>query len=355
MNIHIVIPDDFSNSERLDTYVSEHSKNLSRSHLKSCAHEILLNGKKAKLSAKIKARDVIDIEYEEIICDDIAPENIPLKIIYEDENVCVINKERGMVTHPAAGNWSGTLVNALLFHWHKNAIHITDEGNVAEMLEQRRPGIVHRLDKQTTGAIITAKNYDAKNFLSSQFLSHHVRKEYIAIVRGRPPARAGNICTHIVRDPKDRKKFIATDNTSQGKFAQTLYHCIAYYGNYTVVRLRLKTGRTHQIRVHLKYLGCPILGDGLYGKRDSVFPDAPLMLHARLLEIRIPHKKKPMIFRATPPDDFLKIHKTLQKKFRRIEPERTATTHRTPQKLPQQNVRHNTQRSEPYLSTGKNK
>lgn len=322
MRLHFVVDENFLNVTRLDAYVASQKNSINRSHLKSCAKEITVNGKHAKLSTKIKPLDVIDIEYDDFIPDDITPENIPLKIIYEDNDVTVINKERGMVTHPASGNWNGTLVNALLFHWGKEAVSTLQDENAktSDILAARRPGIVHRLDKDTSGVIITAKNRDTEEWLQSQFASRRVRKEYIAIVRGKPPATSGDVRTQIIRDPKNRKRFAARDNTSEGKFARTIYHCVACYGGYSILRLRIKTGRTHQIRVHMKYLGCPILGDPIYSKKDDGFPNAPLMLHARLMEIRLPHQKTPVIFRAEIPSDFLEIYGKLKKRFPRIVP-----------------------------------
>ena len=152
------VPSDYSLSERLDKYVASIPDGLNRSKLKSGVNEIFINGKKAKLSQKVKKGDVIDIQWEDNIPDNIDPENISLDIVYEDENVTVINKEQGMVTHPACGNWNGTLVNALLYHWKRDSICQIKEGRQQDILENRRPGIVHRLDKDTSGLIITAKN-----------------------------------------------------------------------------------------------------------------------------------------------------------------------------------------------------
>ena len=142
---------------------------MNRSKLKSGIVCIQVNGKKQKISCQVKANDIIDIQWEENVPDNIEPENIPLDIIYEDENVCVVNKKQGMVTHPAAGNWKGTLVNALLYHWGRESIPELKEGQVSKILSNRRPGIVHRLDKETSGIIITAKNHDTEEFLSAQF------------------------------------------------------------------------------------------------------------------------------------------------------------------------------------------
>ena len=290
------VQQDYKANERLDKYIASLPDGMNRSRLKSEVTQILVNQKNAKLSSKVKAGDFIEIDWEDNIPEDIEPEDIPLEIIYEDQNVTVVNKKQGMVTHPACGNWSGTLVNALLYHWGRSSIKQLKEGSEVQILKIRRPGIVHRLDKETSGIIITAKNRDTEEWLGRQFKERQLKKEYILIVKGRPPQTAGEICTQIIRDPKDRKKFKAVTDTDEGKFARTIYHCISSYGNYTLVRVRLKTGRTHQIRVHMKYLGCTIVGDSIYNKADPNFPDATLMLHSKLLEICLPGKTEPVKF-----------------------------------------------------------
>ncbi|MCK9168953.1 MAG: RluA family pseudouridine synthase [Treponema sp.] len=313
----VKVPIDFCDYVRLDKYIASLPNGMNRSKLKSGVSEILINGKREKISFKVRAGDQIDIEWEDNVPDDIIPENIPLDIIYEDKNITVINKKQGMVTHPASGNWSGTLVNALLYHWGRSSVQI-NKGNVSEVLAARRPGIVHRLDKDTSGVIITAKNRDSEEWLQTQFKLHKLRKEYIVIVRGIPPVNAGDIRTQIIRDPKNRKRYKAVTGIEEGKTARTLYHCIACYGNYSLLRVRLKTGRTHQIRVHMKYLGCPVLGDSIYGKKDELFPDATLMLHARELIVKLPGNKKYRIFRADIPERFKNVLKILKKKYPRI-------------------------------------
>lgn len=330
------VPDDFQGSERIDKYIASLPNGFNRSKLKSGIHEILVNGNKSKLSGKIRAGDQIDIQWEDNIPDNIEPENIPLKIIFENDDVCVVNKEQGMVTHPAAGNWSGTLVNALLFHFGMGAIEQVKEGSAQEILALRRPGIVHRLDKDTSGVIITAKHRDAENHLSQEFKKRNAQKEYILIVRGCPPKRDGIIDTLIVRDGADRKRFKAIDESAArnlrfgedaarferrnlpcGKRAVTLYHVVAIYSNYTLIRAKLLTGRTHQIRVHMKYLGCPVLGDPIYSKKDSLFPDATMMLHSRILKIRLPGEKDLTTFKAAVPERFKKMIALLREKYPR--------------------------------------
>lgn len=312
-----IVPDSYNLSERLDKYIANIPGGLNRSKLKSGVNEILINGKKAKLSQKIKAKDIIDIQWEDNVPDNIEPENIPLEIIYEDDNVTVVNKKQGMVTHPACGNWSGTLVNALLYHWGRQSIgQIKDsDGNAQEVLQRRRPGIVHRLDKDTSGIIITAKNSFSEEWLHNQFMDRSLLKEYICIVCGKPKVNAGVIRTQIIRDPKDRKKFKAVTGTSEGKNAVTIYHVIATYGNYSLVRVRIKTGRTHQIRVHMKYLNCPILGDVIYNVTDKKFPEATLMLHSYKMKIRLPGKNEFSSIRTPTPERFLKVQKKLKNMY----------------------------------------
>ena len=329
------VPADFEGSIRLDKFIASLPNGMNRSKLKSGVTEILINGKKVKLSAKVQASDQIDIQWEDNIPDDIEPENLPLDIIYEDENVTVVNKKQGMVTHPACGNWNGTLVNALLYHWGRKAVSQLKEGSASEILERRRPGIVHRLDKETSGIIITAKNRDSEEFLQKQFKEKSLQKEYILICTGRPPKRTGDIRTQIIRDPKNRHRVNAVDETQQRKYARTTYHFISCYGNYSLMRVRIKTGRTHQIRVHMKYLGCPILGDSIYNKPDKNFPNATLMLHSVQLKIRLPHFLNTetnnqsdfanyaetskgdgfTIFRTKTPQRFIEIEKKLKKMF----------------------------------------
>ena len=313
------VPPEYKNNERLDKYIANLPNGMNRSKLKSGVTEILVNGKKVKLSQKIKAGDQIDIQWEDNIPDNIEPENIPLNIIYEDNDVTVVNKAQGMVTHPACGNWNGTLVNALLYHWGRESIVQLKDGNSSEILQRRRPGIVHRLDKETSGILITAKNREAEEWLQNQFKEKKLQKEYILICTGKPPANAGDIRTQIIRDPKNRHRFKAVSDSDDGKFARTIYHCICCYGNYSLIRVRLKTGRTHQIRVHMKFLGCPILGDSIYNKPDKLFPNASLMLHSKKLKIRLPQKKEFSTFITPVPKRFREIEKKLKEKFVRTE------------------------------------
>ncbi|MCH5289075.1 MAG: RluA family pseudouridine synthase [Treponema sp.] len=309
---------------RLDKYIASLPNGMTRSQLKAGVSEILLNGARAKLSAKVAAGDRIDIEWEDNVPDDIAPEAIPLDIIYEDENVTVVNKAQGMVTHPACGNWTGTLVNALLYHWGREAIPQASGISVSQMLAQRRPGIVHRLDKDTSGIIITAKNRDAEAWLQAQFKERRLGKTYIAIVTGTPPHARGEIRTQIIRDPKDRRRFKAVSDTEGGKTALTDYRLVATYGPYSLLALTLKTGRTHQIRVHLKHLGCPILGDPLYGRKTAgtPFAGASLMLHAYRLTVRLPGDHAYTTFKTKTPVRFRKVMRVLHRTYPKALPHR---------------------------------
>lgn len=311
----VKVPSEYTNNERLDKFISLLPNGMNRSKLKSGITEILINGKKSKLSQKVKANDQIDIQWEDNIPDNIEPENISLDIIYEDENVTVVNKAQGMVTHPACGNWSGTLVNALLYHWGRNSIKQIKDGTTTEVLERRRPGIVHRLDKETSGIIITAKNRDSEEWLQSQFKNRCLQKEYICICTGRPKEKSGDIRTQIIRDPKNRHRFKAVVDTNDGKYARTIYDCISCYGNFSLMRVRIKTGRTHQIRVHMKYIGCPILGDSIYNSENKIFPNATLMLHSCKLKIKLPKDKNFTLFKTKTPERFLNIEKQLKAKY----------------------------------------
>lgn len=303
---------DLESSQRLDTYVSKNLEKFSRSRLKNGVEKILLNDKIAKLSAKVNNGDKIFIQWQDPIPEALIPENIPLEILYEDENVTVVNKKQGMVTHPAYGNWSGTLVHALLYHWGMT------ESKLDEKAGNHRRGIVHRLDKDTSGIIICAKNFNSEEWLQNQFKERRVKKEYIAIVKGVPKEKSGSVKINMIRDSKNRKKFTTTDDSSKGKFSHTVYRCIATYGNYSLMKLKLKTGRTHQIRVHMKYLGCPILGDPIYGTKDSLFDSATLMLHSKTLGIRLPQNEDFTTFDSSVPIRFKKVMHKLHKMYQKI-------------------------------------
>ncbi len=294
-----------ANGCRLDLYLSRHLGLTSRSQLKSRITTALVNGKACKLSRRIKVGDVLEIRLSEIPAVHVQAENIPLHILYEDKNVIVLNKPQGTVVHPAKGHSSGTLVNGLLFY--------LDTLRAAFPEQEMRPGIVHRLDKDTSGVIVCAKNAAAHEQLALQFRKRRVRKTYLAVVKGSPPERSGRIDTKIRRDPRNRKRFACS--RTNGKRAVTFYKVLRSYASYSLLMLRPRTGRTHQLRVHTRHLRCPILGDPTYSRRDSRFPEARLMLHAYRLRIGIPgadgSDAKRMVFKAPVPERFKHVLRRL--------------------------------------------
>jgi 23S rRNA pseudouridine1911/1915/1917 synthase len=289
---------------RLDRYIAENLGLLSRSQIKARELKAAINGKEAKISHAVKNGDTLELVWKEAEPLNIIPENIPLDIIYEDERAVVINKAQGMVVHPGAGNRRGTLANALYYRR-------LERGGLADDLSGAgglRPGIVHRLDKETSGVIIAAYDDEALAFLAGQFKSRNTKKTYIAIVNGIPKEKKGRIETFIARDPKDRKRFTIT---ARGRLALTYYSVIKTWRTHSLVLLRPKTGRTHQLRVHLRYLGHPIAGDPLYGFTDALFPQASLMLHAKSLAIILPGEDTQRIFKAPLPERFTAMIRTL--------------------------------------------
>lgn len=248
-----------------------------------------------KSNYKLKAGDEIVVTLPEPQPLDVQPENIPLDIIYEDEDVVVVNKPRGMVVHPAAGNSSGTLVNALLYHCK----------NLSGINGVIRPGIVHRLDKDTSGIMICAKNDAAHVSLSQQIQSKTAQRTYLAVVRGNIKTDSGTIETLIARDKNDRKKMAVV--TEDGRQAITDYEVVERYGKFTVVRCKLRTGRTHQIRVHMEHLGYPLVGDPKYSPMKTCFGIQGQALHSHTLEFDHPRTGERMKFEAPYPEDFNKV------------------------------------------------
>jgi 23S rRNA pseudouridine1911/1915/1917 synthase len=283
---------------RLDRYVSENMCLFSRSQIKARGLKAKINGKNVKLSHFVKQDSILELAWEDSAPVNIIPEDIPLDIIYEDERCVVINKTQGMVVHPGAGNRQGTMANALCYRRHKN------------LTEDLRPGIVHRLDKETSGVIIASYDDEIHAFLSQQFKTRKTIKTYIAIVYGTLKEKIGRIETFIARDSKNRKRFTVS---SSGKTAITFYRVIKTWKNYSLVLLRPRTGRTHQLRVHMRYLGNPILGDSVYGYEDKLFPCVKLMLHSKSLKITLPGKNEADIFTSPVPGRFLIIIKKLNK------------------------------------------
>ena len=248
-----------------------------------------------KANYKLRAGDEIVVTLPEPQPLDAQPENIPLDIIYEDEDVIVVNKARGMVVHPAAGNYSGTLVNALLYHCK----------NLSGINGVIRPGIVHRLDKDTSGIMICAKNDEAHLSLSQQIQAKTARRTYLAVVRGNIKTDSGIIETQIARDKVDRKKMAVVKEN--GREAITDYEVVERFGKYTLVRCKLRTGRTHQIRVHMEYLGYPLVGDPKYSPMKTPFAIKGQALHSQTLEFTHPRTGERMRFEAPLPEDMQKI------------------------------------------------
>jgi len=251
----------------------------------------------ARLGKKLKLGDRISLVWAEASSTDIVAEEIPISVIFENADVIVVDKPQGMVVHPGSANRSRTLVNALLFHY---------EGLQREFgAGDPRPGIVHRLDKDTSGVIIVAKNARAHDFLARQFQARTVKKGYLAIVKGKPLPTAGVLETLVARDPRNRKRFVCVK--SGGRVAVTSWRVIRSFAGYSLVALRPRTGRTHQLRVHMHHLRTPILGDPLYARRDPRFSDATLMLHARRLAIVIPGEEAPRMFGSPIPARIVEV------------------------------------------------
>ena len=286
---------------RIDRYLAEFAGIASRNQLKQRLSNLSVNGQPAKLSKSVSYGDRIEIELRSPETFNFKPEPIELNIVYEDEDVIVVNKPQGMVVHPAAGNYSGTLVQGLVFHC-KDIANAFCEG-------ETRPGIVHRLDKDTSGILIAAKNKEAQEFLSAQFRKRKTEKKYYAISKGRLNDRKGSICANIARDPRNRKKYSASE--TRGKPAETHFEVLRLYDEYTFLSLRPVTGRTHQLRVHLQSRGHPILGDSTYARTDQRYAETTLMLHAYSLKIRLPGSAEPKTFRAVLPHRFKRILNSL--------------------------------------------
>jgi 23S rRNA pseudouridine1911/1915/1917 synthase len=284
---------------RIDTYIAEELKLFSRSQAKIRIEKVLVNGKETKVSRKIHAGDRLEVFYTDPPSLDLVPEKIPLSILFENDDVIVLNKPQGMVVHPGCGNPSGTLVNALIYYCEQIKINFNNTGI--------RPGIVHRLDKDTSGVLITAKNPESHHFLATQFARSRVRKNYLAIVKGQPPEQSGIIDTYITRDVHNRKRFRASE--AGGKRGITLYQIKRTRGTYSLLLLKPRTGRTHQLRVHCKHIHCPVAGDPLYSRNERRFPDITLMLHAMTLKIRLPGQKDLSVFKAPLPGHFKQFMK----------------------------------------------
>lgn len=260
--------------ERLDKWISGALPNLSRSYIQKCIRDnsVLVNEKPQKAGYRLKVDDEIVFHIPEAVEPSIEAEDIPLAILYEDEDVLVVDKPKGMVVHPAPGHYSGTLVNAILYHC---------KGQLSGINGVMRPGIVHRIDRDTTGSLIVCKNDRAHNAIAAQLKEHTVNRRYRAIVHGVMKEDAGTIRRPICRDPRDRKRMAVCD--TGGRPAVTHYTVLRRFGEYTYIECVLETGRTHQIRVHMASVGHPLLGDEVYCKRQTPYRLCGQTLHAMTL------------------------------------------------------------------------
>ena len=298
--------------KRIDAYVADNSE-LTRSAAAKLveSRDILVNGKTVAKNYKLKSGDIVEIELPEPEPDKAEPEDIPLDVVYEDDDIIVVNKPSGMVVHPAAGNPCGTLVNALLYHC---------KGSLSGIGGVVRPGIVHRIDKDTSGLLVVAKNDEAHNFLSEKLKTHDVSRIYYAIVIGSFSEDEGTVDAPIGRHPNDRKKMaVLKEGQGTARNAVTHYKTLARYKGFSLVRCQLETGRTHQIRVHMAYKGHPLLGDSVYGGGKTQFEAANKglisgqCLHAKELMLTHPKTGKDMHFECELPDEMKKIIEKLEK------------------------------------------
>ena len=285
---------------RIDKVLTTLEPEITRSQLKNLINDghVTVNGQAVKPKYKVQAGDKISLVKPEPQSLELTPENIPLDIVYEDDDVIVVNKPQGMVVHPAPGHPDHTLVNALLYHSPLSTINGTF-----------RPGIVHRIDKDTSGLLMVAKNDLAHQSLAEQLRNKTNKREYLALVYGQIKEDEGTIDAPLGRNPQDRKKQAVVKG---GRHAVTHFKVIKRYDNFTLVKCILETGRTNQIRVHLKYIGHPLVGDPLYGPRKMIGKNGQF-LHAALLGFKHPRTGKEMVFEAPLPENFQKMLDKLDK------------------------------------------
>lgn len=299
--------------KRLDVFLSEKGE-MTRSAAARLIEsgEVEVGGRAAAKNRRLQTGEVVEADVPAPIPDEALPEDIPLDIVYEDEDIIVINKPSGMVVHPAVGNYTGTLVNALLYHCKDS---LSGVGGVI------RPGIVHRIDKDTSGLLVVAKNDEAHLYLSEQLKTHEVARVYYALVCGNLKEDAGTVNAPIGRNPSDRKKMaVLAPGQGFSREAVTHYEVLERFPGYCFVKLKLETGRTHQIRVHMAHLGHPLMGDTVYGGGKTKFEkqNAHLMagqcLHAGELVLRHPKTGQTMHFECPLPDDMTALLEILRKK-----------------------------------------
>ncbi len=295
---------DQENKERIDKYIAKCLPDLSRVMVQKLIEEkqILVNEKSVKTSYTVQKGDKITITIPEAKETTLKPQDIPLDIVYEDDDILVVNKAKGMVVHPAAGNPEGTLVNAVMAHC---------KGNLSGIGGELRPGIVHRLDKDTSGLLIVAKNDKAHIQMSKQIQDREVKKIYIALVRGIISENEATINMPIGRSMQDRKKMAVT---KKGKEAITHFQVLERFDKYTLLKVKIDTGRTHQIRVHMAEIGHPVVGDMLYSNGKNEFGVEGQMLHATSLDFKHPVTQKPLHLEAPLPEYFEEVLKQLKNK-----------------------------------------
>ena len=294
-------------SKRLDIYLSENIKDVTRSYIKTLIddNKVLVNNKSQKSGYKIKLNDSIDVTLEEKKNEDIVAQDIPLEILYEDDDIIIVNKPKGMVVHPANGNYTGTMVNSLM---------LSHQGKLSSINGVIRPGIVHRIDKDTSGILVVAKNDNAHKKLAAQFKVHSIKRKYIALVKGIIKEDSLTIDMPIGRSIKDRKKMAVTNKNSRSAVTHIAILKRFYSSNVTLVEAQLETGRTHQIRVHMAYIHHPLVGDEIYGKKDNKFKVQGQMLHAKYLGFVHPSTGKFVEFEKDVPEYFKEILKSLENK-----------------------------------------
>lgn len=310
-----IIVEQFEIGERIDKFLSAKFPTYSREYFLDLIkkEKVLLNKKSVKPSYLLKDKDIIEFDFiEQEKTGEPQPEKIDLNIIYEDDNVIVLNKQSGIVVHPACGNTGGTLVNALIEYFPKIKEAVYDENNLVSL---QRPGLVHRLDKDTSGAIIIAKNKRAMHSLSRQIQNRNAQKTYLAVCLGWPKEDSGHLESHLGRHPKNRKK-IANIGEGKGKEAISDYKVKKYFdtaaGKFSLIEFDIKTGRTHQIRVQASDMGNPVLGDNFYGNTISETLSHKLkikrqLLHANQLKITLPGDNNKTTFVAPLPEDIRAI------------------------------------------------
>ena len=285
--------------ERIDRYLSEEMEDRSRSYIQKLIKDqyVIVNQKPVKANYRLSLGDMVEITLPEAKEPDIIPENIPLDILYEDQDIIIVNKPKQMVVHPAPGHYSGTLVNALMYHCGQELSGINGT---------MRPGIVHRIDMDTTGSLIVCKNDMAHQILSEQLKVHSIKRVYVAIVHGNIKEDNGTVNAPIGRHPTERKKM--SIHTKNGRNAITHYKVLERFGEYTYIQCELETGRTHQIRVHMASIGHPLVGDQVYGPRKCPFPKLQgQTLHAKTLGIIHPRTGEYLEINAPLPDYFIEL------------------------------------------------